>query len=125
MPLPRIRLATEQDHDSWFRMRRLLWPRCPEEKHDLEIKQLLRTDGAVFLAETDEGSAIGFAEVALRHDHVDGASISPVPYLEAWFVDESFRGQGVGRALIAAVERWAMERGYVELASDAEIDNST
>ena len=67
---------------------------------------------------------IGFAEVSLREDHVDGASISPVPYLEAWFVEASFRKQGVGQALIGAVERCATSRGYTELASDAEIENS-
>ena len=78
----------------------------------------------MFVAENDQAELIGFAEVSLRQDHVDGASISPVPYLEAWFVEASFRKQGVGRALIGAVERWATSRGYTELASDAEIENS-
>ena len=86
--------------------------------------QLLKSEGVVFVAENDQAELIGFAEVSLRQDHVDGASISPVPYLEAWFVEASFRMQGVGRALIGAVERWATSRGYTELASDAEIENS-
>ena len=86
--------------------------------------QLLKSNGAVFVAEDHQANLIGFAEVSLRHDHVDGASISPVPYLEGWFVEASFRRQGVGRSLIDAVERWAVLRGYAELASDAEIENS-
>jgi len=87
------------------------------------MSQLLQSGGVVFLAENDQAQLMGFAEVSLRRDHVDGASISPVPYLEAWFVEAPFRKQGVGRSLIDAVARWAIARGYSELASDAEIDN--
>ena len=124
MPLPRIRQAQRNDKASWLHLRRSLWPHCSEQKHNLEMGQLLRSDGVVFVAENDQAELIGFAEVSLRQDHVDGASISPVPYLEAWFVEATFRKQGVGRALIGAVERWATSRGYTELASDAEIENS-
>jgi aminoglycoside 6'-N-acetyltransferase I len=46
-----------------------------------------------------------------------------VPYVEEWFVMPEARRMGVGRALIAAAEAWARERGYPELASDALLDN--
>lgn len=124
MANPRIREALRKDKTAWLRMRRALWPVCPEEKHALEIDQVLGSDGVVFVAENEDGRLIGFAEMSLRHDHVDGATISPVPYLEGWFVDASFRNQGVGRALIGEVERWAIARGYTELASDAELENT-
>jgi aminoglycoside 6'-N-acetyltransferase I len=88
------------------------------------MDQLLKSGGVVFVAEAEHNDLIGFAEVSLRQDHVDGASICPVPYLEGWFVEASFRRQGVGRALIAAVEQWAILRGYAELASDAELENT-
>ena len=106
-------------------MRRSLWPRCSEAKHDLEMRQLLKSGGVVFVAEDDQAKLVGFAEVSLRQDHVDGASICPVPYLEAWFVEAASRKQGIGRALIDAVENWAISHGYTELASDAEIENSS
>ncbi len=83
----RIRQARPEDSASWLRLRRFLWPRCSEQKHDLEMGQLLKSGGTVFLVENEQGQPIGFAEVSLRHDHVDGASICPVPYLEAWFVE--------------------------------------
>ena len=105
-------------------MRRSLWPHCSNYKHRLEIAQLLGSKGVVFVAEDDQARLIGFAEVSLRQDHVDGASISPVPYLEAWFVQKSYRRQGVRRALMRAVEHWAASKGYKELASDAELGNS-
>jgi aminoglycoside 6'-N-acetyltransferase I len=123
MPVPRIRQAQRNDRAAWMHLRRSLWPHCSEQKHNLEMGQLLKSDGVVFVAENDQAELIGFAEVSLRQDHVDGASISPVPYLEAWFVEASFRKQGVGRALIGAVERWATSRGYsvdVKLAGTAQ-----
>lgn len=38
-------------------------------------------------------------------------------------MDERFRHRGIGRALIAAVEAWAREQGFSELASDTEVAN--
>jgi aminoglycoside 6'-N-acetyltransferase I len=105
-------------------MRHSLWPQCSDHKHALEMDQLLKSDGVVLVAEDEQRALVGFAEVSLRHDHVDGASISPVPYLEGWFVEARIRKQGVGRALMNAVEQWAISQGYTELASDAELENS-
>lgn len=120
-----IRAATEEDQGQWLRLRRTLWPDCDDDMHRLEMSQTLSSDGIVFVAEQEGVGLVGFAEVSLRHDHVDGASITPVPYLEGWFVDSRFRRRGIGRSLVAAAERWAAERGCTEFASDAEIDNHT
>ncbi len=65
----------------------------------------------------------GLCGDSVRTDHVEGTTISPVPYLEGWYVSERFRGQGVGRALLAFAEEWAVAKGYGELASDSEIEN--
>jgi aminoglycoside 6'-N-acetyltransferase I len=46
-----------------------------------------------------------------------------VGYIEAWYVDPDARRIGLGRALLAAAEAWARERGYQEMASDALLDN--
>src|SRR6266581_3900307 len=104
---PNIRQARPADKASWLQLRRALWPRCSDAKHALEMGQLLKSGGAVFVAEDDQAKLIGFAEVSLRQDHVDGASICPVPYLEAWFLEAAFRKQGLGRTLMKAVENWA------------------
>lgn len=70
------------------------------------------------------GNAIGFAELALRHDYVNGTETSPVGFLEGWYVAPQWRGRGVGKALIAACEDWTRTQGCSEFASDALLGNS-
>jgi len=121
----RIRAIRPADTKEWLRMRHALWPDCPEQRHRLEMQQLQseRNSGVVLVAEHDDSGLSGFAEVSVRHDHVDGASTTPVAYLEGWYVDPASRGSGLGRKLIEAAEQWAAQHGYTELASDAELEN--
>ena len=119
----KVRKMAETDKPKWLELRRALWPDCPAERHSLEMDQLQRSDGVVLLAEDSDGQVVGFAEVSIRRDHVEGTSSAPVPYLEGWYVIPSHRRQGIGRALIKSAESWALEAGFSELASDAESDN--
>ena len=106
-------------------MRKLLWPECSTERHELEIELLFASSGVVFLAELSKPDLVGFAEISIRNDHVEGTKESPVPYLEGWYVDSQSRNIGVGRSLIKAVENFALEMGFNELASDAELNNKS
>jgi aminoglycoside 6'-N-acetyltransferase I len=123
MPKIKIRKMAAADQRQWLEMRRTLWPDCPKERHLLEVDQLLRSEGLVLFAEGADGRSLGFAEISIRRDHVEGTCSVPVPYLEGWYVDPGHRNRGVGRALIDAAEKWALEAGFTELASDAEIGN--
>jgi aminoglycoside 6'-N-acetyltransferase I len=118
-----VRKMADSDKPKWLELRRALWPDCPAARHSLEMDQCQRSDGVVLLAEGSDGQALGFAEVSVRREHVEGTSSAPVAYLEAWFVVPAHRGQGVGRALIKNAESWALDAGFSELASDAECDN--
>src|SRR5579864_1559032 len=120
-----IKPATEQELPQWIRLRCALWPDCSPERHRLEVQQLMakEDDGVVLLAKREDGSLCGFAEVSVRYDHVDGASCAPVAYLEGWYVEPGFRGQDLGRRLLAAAEDWSISRGLSELASDTELNN--
>jgi len=117
-----IREAQASDGEAWARLRAELWPHCSLERHRLEIAQLMRSTGIVALAVL-RGEPVGFAEVSIRVDHVEGTSSTPVPYLEGWYVAPAHRGRGIGTALLEFTETWARKRGYSEIASDAEIVN--
>lgn len=100
-----------------------LWPGHTPDGLLAELAALSPAEGAVFLAEA-EGAFAGFAQCQLRRDYVEGTETSPVGYLEGIYVREAFRGRGAARALLAACEDWARERGCTEFASDCELDNA-
>jgi aminoglycoside 6'-N-acetyltransferase I len=118
-----IGVAKPDDCAAWVQLRYQLWPHCPLERHALEVAQLVTGDGIVALARVGV-EVVGMAEVSIRHDHVEGTTAAPVPYLEGWFVAEEYRNRGVGRQLLKFVDDWAVHNGYAELASDAELDNA-
>ena len=71
----------------------------------------------------DDGACLGgFVEGGWR-GYAEGCESSPVPYVEAWYVEPDLRRASWGRALVAAVEDWARAHGAVELASDTWLEN--
>ncbi len=118
-----IREANKSDRGEYIRMRKLLWPECSIERHKIETDLVLSSSGAVFVAEISKPNLVGFAEISIRSDHVEGTIELPVPYLEGWYVDSEYRGMGIGKALITAAEGFAADMGFKELASDAELAN--
>ena len=78
----------------------------------------------VFVALRETVGLCGYIEVGER-PYAEGCESSPVPYVESWWVDEDARRRGAGRALMAAAEAWARERGHVEIASDTLLENET
>ncbi len=74
-----------------------------------------------FIAE--DGKPFGFIELSSRN-YAEGCTSSPVPYIEGLYVAEGQRRRNVGRLLVAAVEDWAKEYGFTEMASDTQIDNA-
>ena len=115
----RIREYRPADRRAYQALREKLWPDCTDADND---SWFARNDATTFLAERPDGSLCGFVEVGSRA-YADGCDSSPLGYIEGWWVDADVRRQGVGRALIAAAERWSRSKGYTEMASDALIDN--
>jgi aminoglycoside 6'-N-acetyltransferase I len=104
-------------------MRTALWPEADVDDLASELESLLADpDQVVFVAEREDGRLCGLVEAGVR-EFANGVDEQPCAFVEGWWVDADVRRTGVGRALIAAVEGWARERGFLQLGSDTELDN--
>ena len=116
-----IHAARVEDAPEVLRMWRALFP--DDEQAERDIASLIGGEQRACLLVADGPAGLcGFLEVGTR-PYAEGCETSPVAYIEAWFVDEDVRRQGVGRALFAAAEEWGRAQGLREIASDALIDN--
>lgn len=115
------------DQPGWLELRQQLWPHSTREQHLDEMATFLanRKRYAQFVEYDADGAAMGFMEIAIRSDYVNGTETSPVAFLEGIYVVPQARGQGVAQALFAEAEHWAKFMGCKEFASDAAIDNDT
>ncbi len=125
----KVRQAEISDQQELARMRTLLWPDASMEAHRRELDAILRSrmNGtlpmAVLVAQSQDGTLAGFLEVGLR-SHADGCEPTrPVGFVEGWFVRETSRKQGIGRALMRSAEEWSRRQGCLEMASDTWIDD--
>jgi aminoglycoside 6'-N-acetyltransferase I len=120
-----IKDALAGDRAEWLRMRNALWPGSLAD-HDVETQRYFARDTRpplTLIAELD-GRAVGFLELELR-SCAPGCVSSPVPFIEGWYVDPAHQRGGIGRALVAAAEAWALAHGFDEIASDTELENVT
>lgn len=88
---------------------------------DFINSRLSRGESMIFLAER-EGRAVGFTQL---YPSFSSVSMGPILILNDLFVGEEARGQGVGRALLAAAAAYGKEKGALRLALSTARDNVT
>jgi GNAT superfamily N-acetyltransferase len=95
--------------------------RDPERQHfGLALMLSDRRSRAVLVAERG-GEVIGMVTAQLVVSTAEGGLSALV---EDMVVDAGSRGRGVGRALLAAIEGWAVERGATRLQLLADRENA-
>ena len=120
-----IRRMHPGDRAMWAQMRAALWPEESGPDHAKAIDEFLAGDAAWgFIAEAADGSAVGFAEIAIRQ-YANGCDTAPVAFLEGIWVAPQFRRRGIGTRLIADAETFSAAHGFRELGSDTLLDNHT
>ncbi len=98
-----------QRFEAAFESDRRLDPTYPEDQYAALVKQ---TANGVFLIAECDGQAVGWAAI-YEHEaptYVVEDERRCAVICEA-YVEEAVRGQGAGRALLAACEAWARARG--------------
>lgn len=120
-----IHPCTSVDEPGWLDLRLTLWPDATRQEHVEEMREFLKEPDRYgqFVCLDDDGNSVGFIEVSLRHDYVNGTESSPVGFIEGLYVRPESRRLGKGKELMAAAESWARKKGCTELASDALLDN--
>lgn len=119
-----IRPASSEDRNAWATMRAGLWPDT-DDSHTGEIDDYFAGSSVdiVQCYVADQGSRLtGFIELNVRN-YAEGSHNSQVPYVEGWYVDPAYRGNGCGKTLLEKAAEWARSLGFEELASDAELSN--
>ena len=96
----------------------------PSDALAVETELLLSDEGAAIFLAFCEDMPIGFAQVQLRRDYVEGTATSPVGYLEGVYVESAHRLKGIAKRLVETSEAWAKEKGCLEFASDCELANT-
>ena len=73
-------------------------------------------DHALLVAEQD-GRVMAFCHVYSR----PALDKSPEAVVQALVVDQSCRGNGIGRVMMQAVETWAVEKGFASVALSSHV----
>ena len=118
-----IYTAAKEDIPAIAEMAVQLWKETTIEELAEEFAEIIRSDECAVLISSEENTPVGFAQVQLRHDYVEGTDSSPVGYLEGIFVKREYRKHGYAKELLKHCEKWAMEKGCTEFASDCELTN--
>ncbi|SNT10614.1 aminoglycoside 6'-N-acetyltransferase I [Ekhidna lutea] len=100
-----------------------LWPECDYKEEFQNGLKILKSETETAFIAKNHGIYLGFIQLSLRSEYVEGTSTSPVLYMEGIYVDPSHRKEGIAKKLLETAETWGKKRGCSEMASDTEIIN--
>ena len=87
------------------------YPTTPAELDERLGPLLDATDHAVLVATSDRDRPVGWIHVTIEV----GLEHAPTASIHGLVVDEGHRSDGIGAALLAAGEEWALERGLGQM----------
>lgn len=119
-----IREAKKEDSLVLATMARKIWDNDSIEELKKEFEGFADDSNIHSFIKYKDDKAIGFANISIRYDYVEGCESTPVAYLEGIFIDEKYRNRGYGRQLVNTCEDWARSNNIKEFASDCELTNA-
>lgn len=119
-----IEEVSSNSFNEWLRMGLELWPDNTVEGLRESFTDLLDSKKEKSFVVKIEDKYIGFINLSIRSDYVEGSDSSPVGYIEGIYVNPDYRNQGIARLMVKKGEEWAMENGCKQMASDCELHNT-
>ena len=114
---------TKQYLIGWIELGEALWPEHTKNEITESFNDILGNAKETAFICTYDKQIIGFINLSIRVDYVEGSSSSPVGYIEGIYVLPEYRKRGISRKLVKMGEQWALKRNCTEFASDVELDN--
>ena len=99
-----IREARKEEALVPAQMARKIWGNDSVEEFKKEFEEFAENQNMVSFIIYEDSNPIGFANLSIRYDYVEGCETTPVAYLEGIYVDEKYRNRGYGRDLVKACE---------------------
>lgn len=100
-----------------------LWPGSDFEEEFENYKTAINSENEICYLAKKREIYIAFIHVTIRKEYVEGATESPVAYVEGVYVKPAYQRQGIAKKLIDQAEDWAKQRGITQLSSDTNITN--
>ncbi|ERL64540.1 AacA7 [Schleiferilactobacillus shenzhenensis LY-73] len=101
-----------------------LWPEHPLLDLIVAAQTAVQAAKSHYWLAMDGQKAVGFCEVTLRRDYVEGSDTSPTGYLEGIYVLPDYRRQGIGTELVNAAAHWLRTQRVSAMGSDVALDNT-
>jgi len=118
-----IRKATVTDLEEVTNLALKLWPDNNRDSLRSELQDLIESEKDVIYISLVDNCCVGFIQVSIRYDYVEGSNSSPVGYIEGIFIEENHRNKGISKELVRQGEEWSKSLGCSEIASDTELNN--
>jgi len=80
------------------------------------LPEIWNRDGCFLVAETEDGEISGFLSMIVQDWHNSG-------WIQHLIVDQRYRRQGIGSALLGAAVQWAREQGLSRLVIEVQTKN--
>ncbi len=118
-----IEQVSAESFDEWLRMGLDLWPENTVDELKECFLDIQRNEKEKAFLYRIDNEYVGFINISIRRDYVEGSSSSPVGYIEGVYVKASYRKNGIARRLVRKAEEWSRDMGCNQIGSDIELNN--
>lgn len=119
----KISKVAKKDFADWVTLGIEFWSQHSQNGIKKDFKRMLGSKKEQSFICRDNSKPIGFINVSIRTDYVEGSKTSPVGYLEGVYVKKNYRKKGIAKMLFKEAQKWFTKKKVSEIGSDAEVNN--